>query len=291
MKFQLESSIPLTPTRHDWRDRRPVSHAAPLSRLRAPVAAGASTGCSVCQQKARCLPQSLAEREIEDVGRLLIGRRSVRKGESLFLQGAPLTALYAVRLGCFKTSMTLSDGTEHVTGFAFTGDVLGFDALATEVHSATATALEDGEACMLSYDALLTLPSDARGGVRRRVHQMFGVELTREQWLMTLVAHTNSEPRVAAFLLLMSQRMRERGFSGTEFHLRMSRAEIGSYLGLSVESISRALSAFADRGLVEVRRRRLHLLDLDGIASVAESVLPGSCQGFAHCGPCAPQRA
>ncbi|MGV3571312.1 MAG: helix-turn-helix domain-containing protein [Ramlibacter sp.] len=222
---------------------------------------------------------------LPELDQLVTGCRSVRRGECLFRQGEPLTSLHVVRLGCFKTAMALSDGTEHVTGFALSGDVLGFDAFATEVHSATATALEDGAAAyMLSYDAFLALASGARTGLRRRMHQLFGAELTRDQWLMNMIAHTNSEPRVAAFLLQLSHRTRERGYSSTEFNLRMSRAEIASYLGLSVESISRALSAFADRGLIEVRRQRLRLLDTDGLALVSESALPGSCQGFANWG-------
>ncbi|MGV3571320.1 MAG: helix-turn-helix domain-containing protein [Ramlibacter sp.] len=286
MTFQLESSTPLTPVRDVRRELLPAVPAA-FGRTRGAAPGGAIPLCRGCQFRALCIPQGLTDRELQDLDQVVLGRRHVRKGESLFLQGEPFTSMHAVRVGCFKSSMTLSDGKEQVTGFAFAGDVLGFDAFATGVHSTTATALEDGEACVFSYEAMMTLASGsgARGGLRRRVDQMLGEELTREQWLMTLIAHTNSEPRVAAFLLLLSRRMRERGFSGTEFHLRMSRAEVGSYLGLSVESVSRALSAFADRKLIEVRRRDLRLLDLEAIARVSESALPGSCQGFARWEP------
>jgi CRP/FNR family transcriptional regulator len=178
----------------------------------------------------------------------------------------------------------LADGREQVTAFAFPGDMLGFDALATDSHSANAVALEDAEVCAVPYEAVQSMPGDTHGALRRRLHQMLGSGMMHDHHLVSLLANTNSEPRVAAFLLMVSQRFRERGYSAAEFNLRMSRAEIGSYLGLTLETVSRALSAFAMRGWIEVNKRRLRIVDAAALASLCETALPGICGDFADWG-------
>lgn len=242
---------------------------------------GARSMCSGCPLRHVCLPQGLPEAAARALDQLLIGKRRVRAGQDLVRQGDTFQWLYAVRFGSFKTSLALRNGREQVTGFSFSGDLIGFDGFATSEHACTATALEDSEVCSIPIDALLALPGDEKGHLRRRVHQMISAEMLREQYLMTLVANTQSEPRVAAFLVLLSRRMRERGYSGVEFNLRMSRADIGSYMGLTLETVSRTLSSFADRGWIEVRKKKIHLLQLHKLAGLCEEALPGVCDSFA----------
>jgi CRP/FNR family transcriptional regulator len=150
---------------------------------------------------------------------------------------------------------------------------MGFDATVSNRHPTTATALEDAEACALPYSQLTDACAEERS-LRMQMLRLAGAELVRDQRLLALIAHTHSEQRVAAFLLSLSQRMRERGFSPSDFLLRMTRAEIGSYLGTTLETVSRSLSAFARRGFITVRRRQIHLADLDALRAEFETDLP-----------------
>jgi CRP/FNR family transcriptional regulator len=259
-----------------------VPQLMPSREARPQAVPGARSACSNCRLRELCLPHEDNGEAIRALDELLLGRRRVKRGQHLYYQGDSLQFLYAVRVGCFKSAMTLADGREHVTAFAFAGEMLGFDALAGEMHTASAVALEDSEVCAIPYDTLLTQTSDSHGTLRRRMHRMLGAEMLREHYLMTLLANTNSEPRVAAFLLLVAQHLRQRGYSASEFVLRMSRAEIGSYLGLTLETVSRALSAFAHRGWLDVRKRRVAIADPQALAQLCETALPGICRNFAQ---------
>jgi CRP/FNR family transcriptional regulator len=257
---------------------------APCSarELRPLTVIGARTQCSTCPLRRICLPREAEGDALRAFDSLLIGKRRVKRGQHVFFEGDPLKFLYAVRVGCFKTSISLTDGSEHVTGFAFAGELLGFDALATEVHAASAVALEDSEVCSIPYEALLALPGGGSADLRRRLNRMVGSEVLREYHLATLLATTSAEPRVAAFLLMVAQGQRRRGFSAAEFVMRMSRAEIGSYLGLTLETVSRAFSAFDQRGLLAVTKRRVRILDAGALAETCEAVLPGISRNFAQ---------
>lgn len=252
----------------------PVATIHPLSARGSPE--GPRSSCSRCGLSDLCLIQGLDERELRAFDSLLTGKRRVRKDHVLFHQGEALRFLYVVHFGCVKTSQCLGDGRERVTGFHFPGDLLGLDAMAACAHTTTATALEDAEVCAIPYDALLALESESKGKLRRRIHEKFGAEMQRERRLLSIMANTLSEPRVAAFLLMIAQRMSERGYSATEFNLRMSRAEMGSYLGLTLETVSRALGALSHRGWIDVRNRNVRINDAASLQRLCEPLLPAS---------------
>jgi len=222
--------------------------------------------CSTCRHKDLCLPGGLPPGGAQDLDRLMFSRRRVRRGESVFREGDAFRFLHAVRTGSFKCTATSTDGGQQVTAFRVAGEVMGFDALARGRHTTTATALEDAEVCVIPYTQLLAL-SARSPGLPQVLSSLMSREIVREHHLMMLLGSMNAEERLAAFLLNMSRRMQARGFSATDFHLRMSRAEIGSYLGLTLETVSRTFSGFQHHGLLHVDKKHVRDLDLDGLGS------------------------
>jgi len=149
-----------------------------------------------------------------------------------------------------------------VTGFHMAGEVLGMDGIGTGHHTADLIALEDSEVCVIPYSHL------EEPSLQRQLHKVMSRELVRDQGVMTLLGTMKAEERLAAFLLNLSQRFGARGFSPSEFHLRMTRDEIGSYLGLSLETVSRLFSRFADDRLIAVQQKHIRILDVKGLKAV-----------------------
>lgn len=215
--------------------------------------------CETCSVRQMCLPGGLEMEGDTVLRKLLMGARRLRKGQRLYVAGEPFQFLYAVRFGTLKSTLPLASGCDQVTGFHLAGDLLGLDGPATGQHPTGAIALENTDTCAISYAQLLEACAESRP-LRRRVGQLMAAQLVREHGTLELIARSHTEARVAGFLLFMAQSMRLRGYSAREFQLRMSRAEIGSYLGMSLETVSRSLSAFARVGLVRVRSRSIELL-------------------------------
>lgn len=215
--------------------------------------------CSTCQDGDPCAPCELAN---GDEASPVSSRRRVRRGDALFREGDPCRDFLAVRSGMFKTVITAPDGHEQVTGFQLAGDVLGLDGLAQDRHASGAIALEDAEVVVLPYHGAGRRDPAQLG---RLLPRLIGRELVRKQKLNLLLACMNAEQRLASFLLNLSRRLQVRGYSPAEFHLRMSRADIGSYLGLQLETVSRAFSSLQRRGLVTVHTRHVVLRDRAGL--------------------------
>jgi CRP/FNR family transcriptional regulator len=232
-------------------------------------AAPVKTLCSTCHLKDLCLPSGQTCSVVERLDTLLIGRRRVKEGEVLYRAGQNFQYIYAVRSGTFKSSLTLKDGREQVTGFQMAGELMGLDGLAEGRYASSAIALEDAEICAIPYSRL----SELAAGTPDMLHvisRLMSREIVREHSLMMLLGSMNAEERLSVFLLNLSRRMKERGFSATEFHLRMSRAEIASYLGLKVETISRTFSLFQQQGMLVVDKKHVRILDLERLASALE---------------------
>jgi CRP/FNR family transcriptional regulator len=228
------------------------------------------TSCSTCHLRDLCLPCGLTGSDVDRLDGLQFGRRRVKEGQALYREGEKFACVYAVRSGTFKSSLTLKDGREQVTGFQMAGELMGLDGLANGEHASGATALEDAEVCAIPYSNLSELASDSPD-LQHVISRLMSREIVREHSLMMLLGSMNAEERLAAFLLNLSQRMKARGYSPTEFHLRMSRAEIGSYLGMKLETVSRTFSAFQQQRLLEVDKKHIRILDLDALTQTFES--------------------
>ncbi|HVZ43707.1 MAG TPA: fumarate/nitrate reduction transcriptional regulator Fnr [Ramlibacter sp.] len=233
------------------------------------VATPLKTLCSACHLKDLCLPCGLAPNDQERLDGLMFGRRRVTAGQTLFREGDRFQFIYAVRSGTFKSGITLKDGREQVTAFHMAGELMGLDGVAHGKHASAAIALEDAEVCAIPYANLSELAA-GNANMQHIVGRLMSREIVREHSLMMLLGSMNAEERLAAFLLNVSQRMKARGYSASEFHLRMSRAEIGSYLGMKLETVSRTFSAFQAQRLLEVDKKHVRILDMAGLSRAFE---------------------
>lgn len=237
--------------------------------FRAPVTRAAhAPQCSTCSAREHCLPCGLDEEEAEHVDALVQVRKQLKRGESVYRAGDSFKALYAVRSGFLKTYAITQDGREQVTGFHMAGDVVGLDGIGTEFHNLNASALEDTSICIIPMDRIENI-SNLVPKLQRELHRMMSREIVRDQGLMMMLGCMRAEERAATFLLNLSHRLAQRGYSSTEFHLRMTREEIGSYLSLTIETISRIFKKFQDSGLLDVQQKHIQILDIERLRQMA----------------------
>ncbi len=220
--------------------------------------------CSSCSLRELCLPVGLNPHDLEHLDTLVATRRSVARGDQLFRSGDAFQSLYAVRTGFFKTCVTAEDGRDQVTGFQMAGELLGLDGIGTDRHTVDAVALEDSQVCVIPFEELERLSREFNN-LQHQFHRIMSREIVRDHGVMLLLGSMRAEERLAAFLLNLTQRLQARGFSGTSLILRMTREEIGSYLGLKLETVSRTFSKFQDDGLLEVKQRQITILDQGGL--------------------------
>ena len=226
--------------------------------------------CSACNLRELCLPVGLSPSELTELDAMVQTRRVVKRGEALFRAGDGFQALYAVRTGFFKTIVSAADGREQVTGFQMAGELIGLDGISTDRHNCDAVALEDSQVCMIPYSQLETMSRDVTV-LQRQFHKIMSREIVRDHGVMLLLGSMRAEERLAAFLLNLTQRLQARGFSASALVLRMTREEIGSYLGLKLETISRTFSKFQDDGILEVKQRDIRIIDQAALRKVVNS--------------------
>lgn len=231
----------------------------------APLAA--QVHCSTCTLRHLCMPTDLSTGDFDRLEQVISNWRIVRRGETLFRAGSTFVNLYALRVGSFKTIVAHEDGREQVTGFNFAGEPLGVDGICNGIHAYQAVALEDSAVCIIPFSKLENLCRDVPA-MQHHLHRSLSAEIVRESSLMLLLGNMSAEERVAALLLNISQRMKARGFSETEFILRMTREDIGSYIGMKLETVSRVFSKFDRQGLIAVDNKQVRLLDIDGLKRV-----------------------
>jgi CRP/FNR family transcriptional regulator len=225
------------------------------------------THCSACNLRELCLPAGLDGHDLDELDRIIAKRRVLKRGETLFRAGTDLASLFAVRSGFLKSSVLHDDGREQVAGFHMTGEVVGMDAIAGGKHLCDAVALEDTEVCEIPFSDLERLSRDIPA-LQSHFHRMMSREIARDYGVMLLLGSMRAEERLAAFLLNLSQRFAARGYSPVKFHLRMTREEIGSYLGLKLETISRAFSQFQEKKLLDVQNKYIEIKNLDGLKAL-----------------------
>lgn len=233
--------------------------------------------CSNCSVKELCLPIGMTGQEVERLDTLIVQRFKVKKGAALYRTGDPLRSLYAVRIGSFKTSILSVDGREQVTGFQLPGEMLGLDAISTDLHSCNAVALEDSEVCPIHFAQLEELAHELPS-LQHSFNKILSREIVRDHDMLMMLGNMNSDERLAAFLLNLSQRLKTRGYSSTNFVLKMRREEIGSYLGLRLETICRGIAHLRDQALVEISGRNVNILNLEGLKQlIAGCHRPPAC--------------
>jgi CRP/FNR family transcriptional regulator len=230
--------------------------------------------CSSCNLRELCLPMGLNTDEMDKLDNVISARRRVKRGSPLFNTGDKFTSLYAVRSGFFKTCVTTADGRDQVTGFQMTGEIIGLDGIVSDRHSCDAIALEDAEVCIMPFDQVEELSREFTT-LQHHVHKIMSREIVRDHSVMLLLGSMRAEERLAAFLLNLVQRLHARGFSQSELVLRMTREEIGSYLGMKLETVSRTFSKFVEEGIIEVKQRYVHIKDTEALKQI---VNPQTCR-------------
>ena len=254
----LQSAVPSQPI--------PAVKAKPRGATVTPITAHAAqvVACSSCCLRNACLPGGLGGAEIGRFSEITTAKRKVNRGASLYAIGSVFEFLYAVRSGAFKTVGVSRNGDEKITGFYLPGEILGLDAISNGSHSFNAVALEDSEVCAIPFQRLeqlaMTIPA-----LQRQLLRLLSSDISRDQGLMLLLGSMTAEQRVAAFLLSLARRHERLGFSSSHFVLRMTREEIGNYLGLTLETVSRLMSRFQREDFIAVRQREVEIKDADGL--------------------------
>lgn len=221
--------------------------------------------CNLCCLQEFCEPDLLTRHEIDFLKNFVKKQElRLRRGEQLYRQGDEFRALFAVHTGSFKVCVAADDGKERVTGFSFAGDMMGLDAIDAGRHGDYAVALEDGGACLLPWERLEEAAARI-ALVRTQVMRMLSREIRRDQQMGMILGHLAAEERFAAFLLGLSRRFASRGFDGERFRLPMSRHDIGSFLGLSSETVSRLFSRFRAQGFIVARGREVQLAQAEAL--------------------------
>jgi len=226
--------------------------------------------CSNCNLRELCMPLALNDQQLQRIDDIVATRRKVKRGGTLFRNGETFTSLFAIRSGFFKTCVATEDGRDQVTGFQMAGEIIGLDGIVNDHHTCDAVALEDAEVCVMPFDHIETLSREVTA-LQSHVHKIMSREIVREHGVMLLLGSMRAEERLAAFLLNLVQRLHARGFSRSELILRMTREEIGSYLGLKLETVSRTFSKFVDEGIMEVKQRHVRIVNAEALKKIVNS--------------------
>lgn len=236
-------------------------------------AGGCTIRCENCAMRGLCLPTELDRDELAQLDAIVLRRRKIRCGGAIYRTGERFRSLVAVRAGFFKTARVTPNGSEQIGGFYLPGDLMGLDAIAHEMHRATAVALSDAEVCELPYAPLEQLMG-ALPKLQRRFHRMLSSALASEHNIALQLGGLQARERIVVFLLNLSARLAARGAPPHRVVLPMSRAAIGNYLGLTIETVSRMLSHLQQQGLISVRQRAVVFRDLAALDRIAAGHAP-----------------
>ncbi len=227
--------------------------------------------CGNCRLTSICLPLALEHDDIEQLDAIIQRSKPLQKNQHLYREGDDFQSVYAVRSGTLKAYKTTDDGREQVTGFYFPGEILGMDGISNHAHASSAKALETCAVCEIPFTALEKL-STLMPTLQRHFFQLMSREITADQQLITLLSKNSADERVASLMLSISSRNARRKLSATHFRLPMSRVDIGNYLGLTVETVSRVFSRMQKMEILQVDNKEIEILDSDGLKSMANIV-------------------
>ena len=226
--------------------------------------------CANCHARVVCLPAHLNEFELEAVHQIVQLRKSIKKGSRLFRAGMKFHAIYTVRAGFFKTSLHSAQGDVQLLGFHMKGDSMGLDGMATERYQSDAIALEDSEVCVIPFQDIEQL-SRISPAFQRHFLQRLSQEIVREHQGSRMLSHMTALQRVAGFIQGLSQRLHACGFSRHDVLLRMTRIDMGQFLGLTQETVCRTLTKLAGNGVVAIDRRHLRILNMAALERITSS--------------------
>lgn len=226
--------------------------------------------CQQCGLNDLCLPHTLTNEEIEKVDSIIKRRKPLKRGDYLYNTGDEFSSIYAVRSGSIKAFTIDTEGEEQVVGFYLPGELLGLDAIDSKVHLSTAKSMETTSVCEIPFDSIEDLSASIRN-LQVHMYRLLSREIRVDQELQMLLAKKSAEERISAFLMNLSLRYQQRRLSSTHFRLPMARSDIGNYLGLAVETVSRTLTRLQTTGVLMVEGKEVEILDLNALCNIAHS--------------------
>ena len=209
----------------------------------------------------RVLALGLTADKLPEMDELTRVKRKVARGAALYRSGDSFRLAVRCSERLFQERRHLARRTGESHGLHLPGEMMALDAINRRIHGYDAVALEDSEVCVVPFTRLTPLAMrlpELQGQLLR----MLSGDIVRDQGLMLLLGGMDAEQRIAAFLLSLSRRYQRLGYAATRFSLRMTREEIGSYLGLTLETVSRLLSRLQREGLISVHQREVELKDV-----------------------------
>ncbi len=235
--------------------------------------AGSAVHCAQCPSRRICWPGVESAPDLAQLDGTVQLRIKVKRGQALLHHGQGFRNVYAVRSGFFKTYALSGDGREQVTGFQMPGEWVGLDGTVNGQHVANCMALEDSEACVLPF-AQLEIALLGLAPMRHPLHRMLSQEIVRKGDVLLLLGVIRAEERVAGLLLDLVQRQQARGYSASELMLKMSRLDLANYLCIKHETLSRTFAKLVERGVLEVDKQQVRLLDLPALRGIASAQSP-----------------
>ena len=224
--------------------------------------------CSNCGLDNICLPRGLSQAEIDNISKVIKAKKTLHRGDFIYREGDNFKGILAIKSGSAKLVANDSHGNEHILNILLPGELLGFDGLSSEKHGCAAIALETMTFCILPAenmdDLFQNVPSLTRELFRHSGEKML------EDKNQLVLSKRPAEERLAYFLISLSERLKRRGFSSSEFKLSLTRQEIGNHLGLALETVSRLLKKFQDEGLIAVQNRFIQIKDINSLRNLLQ---------------------
>ncbi len=226
--------------------------------------------CNNCGLDNICLPRGLSQAEIDNISKVVKAKKTLQRGDFIYREGDNFKGILAIKSGSAKLIANDSHGNEHILNILLPGELLGFDGLSTEKHGCAAIALETMTFCILPADSMdqlfQKLPSLTRELFRHSGEKML------EDKNQLVLSKRPAEERLAYFLISLSERLKRRGFSSSEFKLSLTRQEIGNHLGLALETVSRLLKKFQDENLITVQNRFIQITDINSLKALLQPI-------------------
>lgn len=215
-----------------------------------------------------CLPYSLTFDEMDVVDKSFKRGKPLQRNQAVYESGQQFNSIYAVRSGAIKTFSIDESGEEHVIGFYLPGEIFGLDAIDEKIHVSGAKALETSAICEMPYSQMDELSSKIHN-LQSHMYRLFSREIREDQEMQMLLSKKTAEEKIGNFLLNLSLRYQQRKLSPTTFRLPMARTDIGNYLGLAVETVSRVFTRLQNNKVLHVEGKEVEILDHHKLCLVA----------------------
>ncbi|MDQ2075209.1 fumarate/nitrate reduction transcriptional regulator Fnr [Marinimicrobium sp. ABcell2] len=229
-----------------------------------------NTSCGTCRLSGLCLPLRMHLDDIDRLDRVIQRSRPLQKNQYLYRANDPFRSIYAVRSGTVKATTLTERGQEQITGFYLPGELVGLDGIAENRYTCSVMTLETSSICEIPFARIEELSAQIPS-LQRNIFQLLSREITHDQQLISLLSKSSAEQRIAAFLLSLSRRHEARHLAANAFRLPMSRTDMGNFLGLTIETVSRVLSRFHAQGIIQLDKKEVRIADFPRLQELSEA--------------------